>query len=102
MIFSLVKLGAVKQRDKGYEYFSKIMELAGSEKFTNTFESADEMINVVNPILATQRKPRRLDPGKDSRPRCVLFRPRHDQTSGRTAWLEAGGKESCTQSTHPY
>src|SRR5215469_14738765 len=56
MRFSLVKLSAFKQQNGDYRYFSKVMELGGSPVHSNTFKSANEMIKVMNEILAMQRK----------------------------------------------
>lgn len=40
-----------------YQYSSKIMELDGSPTFMNTFQNSNETIEVMNQILATQRRP---------------------------------------------
>ena len=56
MIFALVKIGGTKHRDHSYAYYSVIMETGASAKWTNPFESEDEMITVMNGILASQKK----------------------------------------------
>ena len=56
MIFALVKIGGTKHRDHSYPYYSVIMETGASAKWTNPFESEDEMITVMNGILASQKK----------------------------------------------
>ena len=56
MIFALVKIGGTRNRDHSYTYYSVIMETGASAKWTNPFESEDELITVMNGILATQRK----------------------------------------------
>jgi hypothetical protein len=56
MRFSLLKLSASKQHNGDYHYVSKAMELGGSPAFTSTFHSANEMISLMNEILALQKK----------------------------------------------
>ena len=56
MIFALVKIGCTRDCNHKYAYYSVIMETAASAKWTNPFESEDEMIAVMNDILARQKK----------------------------------------------
>ena len=56
MLFSLVKLSALEDRHGNYAYAVKIMEQAGSESFTTLFRDSEDMLNLMNGILARQRK----------------------------------------------
>ena len=56
MIFALIKIGGTRHGNHSYAYYSLIMEKGASPKYTNIFESEDEMITVINRILARQRK----------------------------------------------
>jgi hypothetical protein len=56
MIFALIKVCGTRQRDHGYGYYSVIMETGASAKWSKAFESEDEMITVMNGILASQKK----------------------------------------------
>ena len=56
MKYALVKICGMKSRNHSYDYQSTIMEMGGSAKWTSSFKSEDEMIKVVNGILAKQRK----------------------------------------------
>jgi hypothetical protein len=56
MIFALVKISGSRHGDHGYTYDSVIMEKGASAKWTNAFESEDEMIAVMNSILARRKR----------------------------------------------
>jgi hypothetical protein len=74
MLFALLKISGAKLRD-GYEYKSVIMERGASPKFVTEFSSEDEMIAVVNRILARQKKQR--DAGRVADVRSVLNQVRN-------------------------
>jgi hypothetical protein len=55
MIFALVKIGGFKTPNQDYAYRTVIVEKGASAKWVNNFDTEDELIAVVNPILARQR-----------------------------------------------
>jgi hypothetical protein len=69
MLFVLVKISAKKFRN-GYGYESVIMEHGASAKYIHHFGSEDEMLDIVNRILARQKKYRDV--------RLLLDQVRHD------------------------
>lgn len=56
MIFALVKISGSRDGNHSYAYYSMIMEVGASAKWTNAFLSEEEMIAVMNGILARQKK----------------------------------------------
>jgi hypothetical protein len=56
MIFALIKIGGTRHGNHSYAYYSVIMEMGASTKWSNIFESEDEMITVMNGILARQKR----------------------------------------------
>jgi hypothetical protein len=57
MIFALVKISGFNTSDQNYTYRTVIMEKGASAKWANNFYTEDDLIAVVNPILARQRIP---------------------------------------------
>ena len=55
MRFALVKIGGTRISGNQYQYRSTVMEKGASPKWTNTFDSEEELIEVMNRILAKQR-----------------------------------------------
>jgi hypothetical protein len=55
MMFALVKISCFKTPNQNYAYRTVIMEKGASAKWSNKFETEDELTAVVNPILAGQR-----------------------------------------------
>ena len=56
MIFALVKISGVRIRNHEYAYRSTVMQRGASAKSTKVFANEDDMIAVVNPILAKQKR----------------------------------------------
>jgi hypothetical protein len=56
MLFALLKISGAKLVNGGFAYKSVIMKQGASAKFVNEFGTEDELIVVVNRILARQKR----------------------------------------------
>jgi hypothetical protein len=57
MKFALIKINGSKSQNQNYVYSSTIMEMGASPKWTKSFKSENEIIDILSCLLSKQDRP---------------------------------------------